>query len=93
MKSQPNKYEFGKKECYFLGHRVTEKGIFPDPRKKEVVKNYPVPKNQKDIKCILGFLGYYRKFIKNFAHISNPLTNLLKKRCIIYLGIQRTGIF
>ena len=77
-----------KKECYFLGHKITEEGIFPDERKMDVVKNYPIPKNEKDIKCFLGLMGYYRKFIKNFAHIANPLTKLLKKENIFSWGFN-----
>lgn len=93
LKLQPNKCEFAKQECYFLGHKITENGIFPDPRKMEVVKNYPIPKNQKDIKCFLGLMGYYRKFIKNFAHISNPLTKLLKKDIQFSWGYEEQTSF
>ena len=38
-----------------------------------------MPKTSRDIKSFLGLIGYYRKFIKNFAHITKPLTNCLKK--------------
>ncbi|MDO5305520.1 MAG: RNase H-like domain-containing protein, partial [bacterium] len=31
------------------------------------------------VKRILGLTGYYRRFIKNYAHLTAPLTNLLKK--------------
>lgn len=79
LKIQPDKCEFMHKQVMYLGHLITNEGIKPDPRKIEVLNNYPVPKNQKDIKAFLGFVGYYRRFIKDFAKIARPLTMLLKK--------------
>jgi hypothetical protein len=32
----------------------------------------------------LGFTGYYRKIIKNYACIENPLTSLLKKKYCVW---------
>ena len=51
-------------------------------RRSEVIKNYPVPKSVKDVRSFLGYVGYYRKFVKNFAAIASPLHALLKKENI-----------
>ena len=51
----------------------------PDPKKMSAVKNFPIPKNIKNIKQFLGLAGYYRRFIEGFSKKSTPLTHLLKK--------------
>jgi len=79
LKIEPDKCEFLKKECLFLGHIISEHGIKPDPNKITSVMNFPAPKNVKQIKSFLGLSGYYRKFINNYSSIANPMTNLLKK--------------
>ena len=38
-----------------------------------------MPKDIKSIRTFLGLCGYYRRFIPNFALISKPLNDLLKK--------------
>ena len=75
---QPEKCHFLKKEIVYLGHIITQEGVKPDPRKVEAVKNFPIPKGKKNIKQFLGLVGYYRRFIPDFAKISKPLTLILK---------------
>ena len=67
------------KTVEFLGHIITPKGVKPNPKKIAAIQKFPLPKTSRDIKSFLGLIGYYRKFIKNFAHITKPLTNCLKK--------------
>lgn len=82
LKIQPDKCEFLRREVMYLGHLITENGVKPDPKKVSAVRNYPIPKQQKDIKAFLGLAGYYRRFIKNFSTIAIPLTKLLRKDAI-----------
>lgn len=79
LKLQPEKCHFLSKQIAYLGHLITENGVSPDPAKLEAVSSYPLPKKEKDIKSFLGFAGYYRRFIPNFAKLAKPLTSLLKK--------------
>lgn len=79
MKIQLDKSEFLQKTVEFLGHVVTPEGIKPNPKKLQAIKNFKIPNTPKEIKSFLGLVGYYRKFIKNFAKITKPLTNCLKK--------------
>lgn len=79
FKIELNKSEFLRREVAYLGHIITPDGIKPNPDKVKAIKQFPIPKTTKQIKAFLGLLGYYRKFIDNFAHITKPLTKCLKK--------------
>lgn len=78
LKLQPDKCEFLKDSCHYLGHVISKDGVKPNPDKIESIKQIPRPKNPKHIKMFLGMTGYYRKFIQDFATIAKPLTILLK---------------
>ena len=75
---QPEKCHFLRKHIAYLGHVISEKGVKPYSGKIEAVKNFPVPVRRKNIKQFLGLVGYYRRFIPEFAKIAKPLNFLLK---------------
>lgn len=79
LKIQLDKSEFLRKEIAFLGHIVTPQGVKPNPDMIAAIKNFPIPKTQKQIKSFLELLGYYRKFIKDFAKLTKPFTECLRK--------------
>ena len=60
---------------------MSEAGIRTDPEKTKTVKNWPVPKNVKEVRAYLGFTGYYRRFIKDYAKIAKPLNDLFVGHC------------
>ena len=74
------KCEFFKKSIDFLGHVVSAEGIATQPRKIEKIRNMLTPKNEKELRSVLGLTGYYRKFCKNYATIATPLYAVLRKR-------------
>lgn len=75
---KPTKCRFGEDQVEYLGHIVSAHGISPDPRKVEKLRTYPIPKSVRDVRAFLGFTGYYRRFIRSFAIIAEPLFELLK---------------
>jgi len=62
-----------------LGYRISKRGIEVDPTKIEVITKLLPPSSVKAIRSFLGHAGFYRWFIKDFAKISKPLTDLLGK--------------
>lgn len=63
----------------YLGHVITPSGIKPDPNKVSSIMNRPAPKNVKQLTSFFQTCSWFRRFIENFAEISKPLSNLLKK--------------
>ncbi len=73
------KCTFAAKKVHYLGHMISEDGVSPLPSKIEAIKYIPVPKTVKEVRNFLGLSGYYRRFIKDYATISAPLTKLTTK--------------
>ena len=71
-----SKCHFFAKEIQYLGHILGVEGIKLVPAKTEAIKAMHPPVNPKQVRAFLGLVGYYRKFIKNFAKIAKPLTML-----------------
>lgn len=58
---------------------VANEGVKPYPAKISAINFFPIPESQKDIKSFQSLFGYYRRFILDFAKITEPLTSCLKK--------------
>ncbi len=78
MTLHPGKCQWIKKTVTFLGHKLTADGLRPDDQKVEVVAKCPTPKNQNELRAILGLMNYYRKFVKDYSIKCAPLNALLK---------------
>ena len=72
------KCEFWLDKIIFLGHMISTKGVYMDPSKVAIIVNWEPPKNMTEVRSILGFVGYYRRFVQNFSLIASPLLKLLR---------------
>lgn len=78
LRLKPKKCFLAQSEISFLGHKIKDGKILPDPKNIEAVLNFKVPATKKQVRAFLGLTGFYRKFIQNFAEIAFPLTKLTK---------------
>jgi hypothetical protein len=58
---------------------ISAAGVTPDLTKTKAICQYPVPQNVKELQFFLGLASYYRKFIKGFFILAQPLRSLLQK--------------
>ncbi|KAG2216614.1 hypothetical protein INT45_000414 [Circinella minor] len=63
----------------FLGFLVGSAGIRPDPKKVEVIRNWPVLKTVRDVQKFLGFCAFYHCFLVHLSSTAHPLHRLLHK--------------
>jgi len=79
LKVKGKKCQFAMHSCEYLGHVVGGQSIRPHPLKIDAIKNFQRPRTKKQVRAFLGLLGYYRKFIPNFAQLSASLSDLTRK--------------
>ena len=76
-----------------LGHLLLAKGLQVDKAKIEVIQNLPLPATLGDLGSFLGHIGFYRRFIRDFAKVSKPLTTLLCKDKDLFIDKEGESAF
>ena len=79
LKVKTEKCNFLRREIIYLGHKCSEQGALPDEEKVRCVKDFPVPRNRKQVQSFLGLVNYNRKFIPGTAAIALPINKLIRK--------------
>ncbi|KAI0994847.1 hypothetical protein K3495_g13336 [Podosphaera aphanis] len=51
----------------------------PKPARVDKIRNWPVPKNQKEVRSFLAAVGITKSWVKNFSEMSRPLSRLCGK--------------
>ena len=73
-----SKCSFAQTSTKFLGYLISANGISTDPDKITALSKWSFPKDLTAMRSFLGFTGFYRRFVRNYAQIAGPLTALTK---------------
>ena len=79
LKLKAVKCRFGRAEVEYLGHIITPQGLKTNPRLVLAVKQFPTPRNVREVRQFLGLSSYYHRFIPSFAKCAQPLHNLTRQ--------------
>ena len=77
LKLKPSKCNFFRKEISYLGHRVSADGMKPGTENVEGIAEMAPPTTYTGIRQFLGATGFYRRFIKGYAKIAQPLNDMI----------------
>ena len=76
LKIKGSKCRFFQEKIHFLGHIVSRKGVEVDPEKVSAVEKMKSPTTIKELRAVLGLVGFYRRFIQDFGGTAEPLYKL-----------------
>ena len=73
------KCRFFQQKIEILGHVIEHNKIMMNPKKIDTIQQLKKPTTTKELHRIIGLFSYYRRYIKDFAAIAQPLYKLLQK--------------
>ena len=74
---KPTKCDFFKSKITYLGHQVSAEGMKPGIGNLKGIAEMAPPTMAMGIWQFLGATGFYRRFIKAYAKIAQPLNDLI----------------
>ncbi|XP_058734067.1 uncharacterized protein LOC131605768 [Vicia villosa] len=73
-----SKCVFAATQIDYLGHIISAAGVAPDSEKVKAILDWPTPRSLSTLRGFLGLTGFYRRFVKDYATLAAPLTDLLR---------------
>ncbi len=86
--AKKSKCSIGVSEVEFLGHKVDSDGIHMQDRHIQAIREWPKLNSVKEVQQFLGLANYYRRFVKGFARIAQPISDLVRKHNYRWEGEQ-----
>ena len=83
LRLHPAKCLFFQGKIEYLGHSIDANGLHPLDEKVKAIRDFPMPTTLKEANAFIGLVGWYRRFIPDFAKIAGPIhtvTNKTKER-------------
>ena len=87
------KSEFHVTKTVFLGYEISPGRIRMEPSKVEAIKNWPTPTTVTEVRGFIGFINFYRMFIKGYGDIARPLHALTGKKAEFRWGKEQEDAF
>ncbi|XP_058766610.1 uncharacterized protein LOC131640216 [Vicia villosa] len=73
-----SKCVFAVDKVHYLGHVISAGNVAADPEKIQAILDWPVPRSLTALRGFLGLTGFYRRFVRHYATLAAPLTDLLR---------------
>ncbi|KAL8578109.1 hypothetical protein ACOMHN_055429 [Nucella lapillus] len=80
LTARPTKIFAGFQQLEFLGHVVGRGSLQPVPEKVSKMLAIATPTTKRQVRALLGLVGYYRQYVPNFASVTAPISDLLTKK-------------
>lgn len=80
------KCKYLQRRVEYIGHVIENGCVSPLPAKVAAVEKYLKPTTKRAVQSFLGLTGYFRKFIRDYAKIARPLSELLKSNQQFHFG-------
>ena len=91
--AHPEKCSFDKTEVEYLGMFVNRDGIRMDDSKVKAIMEWPAPMTVCGVRSFLGLANFYHCFIKDYATLAKPLTDLTQKDKAFTWGSAEASAF
>ncbi|XP_057872313.1 uncharacterized mitochondrial protein AtMg00860-like [Cryptomeria japonica] len=74
----------GLTEILYLGLKIGAQGVSVDEEKLKAIQNWRRPSNLTQLRGFVGLCSDYRRFVRVFSQLADPLTNQLKKGAFVW---------
>ena len=79
LKFSPTKARLWATDADFPNHSNSPGDMRPNAEKKAALIKIPMTRDLKQVRALLGGVGYYRKFLRDLPKRIRPITSLLRK--------------